>query len=59
VLVGEGRRVGLDGLERGGDANVDAARGELARRVVAERDRDLGEDLRGGIDQHPVLRCFL
>jgi hypothetical protein len=50
--------VGLDGLERRGDADVHAARGELARRVFAERGRDLGQDLRGGIEQDPVLRRF-
>jgi hypothetical protein len=50
--------VGLDGLECRRDANVDASRGELARRVVAERDWNLGQDLRGGIDQDPVLRRF-
>jgi hypothetical protein len=58
AAVGEGRGVGLDGLEGCGNANVDAASGELARRVVAERDRDLGQDLRGGIDQYPMLRRF-
>src|SRR5919204_550887 len=46
VAVGEEDVVRPGLLERRGDADVDAAAGKLAGRVVAEAPRDLGEDLR-------------
>jgi hypothetical protein len=42
-------------LERRADADVDVAAGELSRRVLAEPTRDLGENLRRRVHEHPVL----
>jgi hypothetical protein len=42
-------------LERRLDEDLDAAAGELLRGVVAEARRDLGQDLRRRIDEHPAL----
>ncbi len=56
VAVGEDGRVLLDGVERGRDADVDAAPRELAGRVLAQAARDLREDRRRRVDEHPVLR---
>jgi hypothetical protein len=55
LAVGEDCGMWLDGLERGVDANVDAAPRELPCGVVAEAAWDLREDLRGRIHQNPVL----
>ena len=46
---------GLGPLEGGRDPDIDAALGEKLRCVLPEPARDLGEDLRGGIHQNPVL----
>ena len=42
-------------LERRRDVDLDAAPCELPRRVVAEPRRDLGQDLRRRVDEHPAL----
>src|SRR3954451_964121 len=44
------------GLQDRPDVDLHAALGELARRVLAETARDLREDLRCRVDDHPALR---
>ena len=44
----------VDRFERGADADLDPALHELLRRVVAEARRDLGQDLRRRVDEHPA-----
>ena len=48
--------VGGDRLERGLDVDLDPALRQLGRRVVAEWRRDVGEDPRGRVDEHPPAR---
>src|SRR5205085_1201957 len=55
LAVGEEDVVRPRLLERRPDADLDTAAGELVRRVVAEAGRDLGEDLRRRVDEHPAL----
>src|SRR5438094_447080 len=55
VTAGEEDVVRPRFLERRADADVDAAAGELARRIVAEPPRDLRQDLRRRVHEHPVL----
>ena len=43
------------GLERRADVDLDAATLQPPRGVLPETARDLGEDLRGGVDEHPAL----
>ncbi len=43
-----------DGLERRRRVDLDAAAGELLRRVLAEPGRDLRQDLRRRVDEHPA-----
>ena len=59
LAVRERRGVLLHGLEGGLDPDVDAPLLELARRIVAEPRRDLGEDLGRRVDEHPARRDFL
>ena len=59
LAVRQRRGVFLHGVEGGLDPDVDAPLLELARRVVAEPRRDLGEDLGRRVDEHPALRDFL
>ena len=47
---------GVDRLERRVDADLDPALGQLLGRVLAEPRRDLGQDLRRRVDEHPALR---
>ena len=56
IAVREHCSVGLDRVERRVDADVDAAAGELARSVPAQAPRNLREDRRRRIDEHPMLR---
>src|SRR6185503_11583509 len=59
LAVRQRRGVLLYGVQGGLDPDVDASLLELARRVVAEPRRDLGEDLGRRVDEHPALRDFL
>ena len=56
LAVREVGRAGLQRLERGTHLDLDPALGELARGVLAEAGRDLREDLRRRVDEHPPLR---
>ena len=43
-------------VERRADVNLDAALHQLAGGIVAEPRRDLRQDLRGRVDEHPAAR---
>ena len=45
----------VERLERRRDVDLDPAPRELPRRVVAQPRRDLGQDLRRRVDEHPAL----
>ena len=54
--VAEDGVVGGDRLERRLDVDLHPALAELGRGVVAERRRDLGQDPRRRVDEHPAAR---
>jgi hypothetical protein len=56
LAVRECCRAGVDGFQGRLDVDLDAALDQLARRILAEPRRDLGEDLGRGVDEHPALR---
>ena len=55
ITVREHCLAAVVGLERRADVDLDASTLQPARRVLPETARDLGEDLRGGVDEHPAL----
>ena len=54
--VGEQRLAAVVRLERRRDVDLDSASREPSGGVLAEPSRDLGEDLRRRVDEHPALR---
>ena len=54
--VGERGALLVERLQPGAEADLDAALGEVARRVVAEPLRRLGEHAVAAVDQQPALR---
>ena len=54
--VRKNRLLAVVRLERRPDVDLDPASPQAARCVLAEAPRDLGEDLRRRVDEHPALR---
>jgi hypothetical protein len=55
LAVGERRCLRVEGVKSRADSDVHSTFRQLARRVVAELLRDLREDLRRRVDEHPAL----
>ena len=56
--VGQYGGLGVDRLEGDADVDLDPALRQLACSVLTEAARDLGQDLRRGVDEHPAPRLF-